>query len=805
MKGTPTSAASPISQEALNSLLITAAGNPRGEAQDENGLTQTVAQLLAQGASVNAERSNGATALMIAAKNGHTEIVSVLLAQGADANARASNGFTALMIAAKNGHTEIVDKLLAQGADVNARAFFGLTALRIAAQNGHTEIVDKLLAQGADVNARASFGFTALMFAVKNGHTEIVSKLLAQGVDVNVVRKSNGATALMFAAENGDAGIVAQLLDRGANVNAVKSNGATALMFSVKNGHTETVDKLLAQGADVNTKRSDGVTALMFAAGKGHTEIVDKLLAQGADVNARASDGFTALMFAARDGHTETVAELLDRGANVNAERSNGATALMFAAQNGHTEIVSVLLAQGANVNAERSNGTTALMFAAQNGHTEIVSVLLAQGADVNAKTSVGITALRIAAQNGHTEIASTLLKTLSKNTDEEVRKLVDKAILSMAQTPSTKKVFATEETKTALLKILSKTTDERVKEGLRPLITDTTILIPQLKLEAAIESYKTINPDQSVPRPRAIKTLLDRFLTEKIDQRGESQQEPIEEALEKIANSTKPVLEAFFQEPNYLKWADEIAKAYALAGCVNQPVRGWQEISAWLSIAQALDTIDKIKASKHLMVLDKMDYVTKKLVKESNSGMARVEVEAGNALFRQVHKKLLLNKDISEPWPGVPNLIAYEGTITTWLTKKRIEEAYEEAKATLRQKPKEVASYLARSHHSGTWGLVAFPKELEEIDKKYVEKMELLSGDDEAQISLVKEKEVTVIQTIIDLSEAPFKARSKGAQAAEEVVTPRGMPSSPSSESLSGNEKGASKEGRGGSSCVIS
>ena len=772
MKGTPTSAASPISQEALNSLLITAAGNPRGEAQDENGLTQTVAQLLAQGASVNAERSNGATALMIAAKNGHTEIVSVLLAQGADANARASNGFTALMIAAKNGHTEIVDKLLAQGADVNARAFFGLTALRIAAQNGHTEIVDKLLAQGADVNARASFGFTALMFAVKNGHTEIVSKLLAQGVDVNVVRKSNGATALMFAAENGDAGIVAQLLDRGANVNAVKSNGATALMFSVKNGHTETVDKLLAQGADVNTKRSDGVTALMFAAGKGHTEIVDKLLAQGADVNARASDGFTALMFAARDGHTETVAELLDRGANVNAERSNGATALMFAAQ---------------------------------NGHTEIVSVLLAQGADVNAKTSVGITALRIAAQNGHTEIASTLLKTLSKNTDEEVRKLVDKAILSMAQTPSTKKVFATEETKTALLKILSKTTDERVKEGLRPLITDTTILIPQLKLEAAIESYKTINPDQSVPRPRAIKTLLDRFLTEKIDQRGESQQEPIEEALEKIANSTKPVLEAFFQEPNYLKWADEIAKAYALAGCVNQPVRGWQEISAWLSIAQALDTIDKIKASKHLMVLDKMDYVTKKLVKESNSGMARVEVEAGNALFRQVHKKLLLNKDISEPWPGVPNLIAYEGTITTWLTKKRIEEAYEEAKATLRQKPKEVASYLARSHHSGTWGLVAFPKELEEIDKKYVEKMELLSGDDEAQISLVKEKEVTVIQTIIDLSEAPFKARSKGAQAAEEVVTPRGMPSSPSSESLSGNEKGASKEGRGGSSCVIS
>ena len=37
MKNTLTSAAPPISQEALNSLLIIAARNPRGEAQDENG------------------------------------------------------------------------------------------------------------------------------------------------------------------------------------------------------------------------------------------------------------------------------------------------------------------------------------------------------------------------------------------------------------------------------------------------------------------------------------------------------------------------------------------------------------------------------------------------------------------------------------------------------------------------------------------------------------------------------------------------------------------------------------------------
>ena len=485
-------------------------------------------------------------------------------------------------------------------------------------------------------------------------------------------------------------------------------------------------------------------------------------------------------------------------------------TDLMSAAKNGHTEIVSALFRGGADVNAKTSKGLTALMIAARYGHTGIVSDLLScEGIDVNAATSEGLTALMIAAQNGHTEIVSDILKTLSKTTDEEVR--MDDVALAITITARNagKEVFATEETKTALLKILSKTTDERVKEGLRPLIKDITILIPQLQLEAAIESYKTTNPDQSVPRPRAIKTLLNRFLTEKIGQRGESEQETVEETLEKIATSTKPVLEAFVQEPNHLKWADEIAKAY-LEGCVNQPVRGWLEISAWLPIAQAPETIDKIEASKHLMVLEKMNnYIIEKLAKEAelrraagevvHSTMAEVEVEAGNALFREVHKKLLLNRDISKPWPGVPNSIAYEATITPWLTEEKIEEAYKEAKETLRQNPEEVANYLAKSHHSGTWGLVAFPRELEEIDRKYAEKMESLSGNDEAQTSLAKEKEVTVIQTIIDLSEAPFRDRGKGAQAAEEDDIPSGRLSSLSSKrSLGGNEKEVGKKGRG-------
>ena len=278
MKNTPTLAASPILQEALNSLLITAAGNPRGEAQDENGLTQTVAGLLVQGAGANAANSDGVTALMIAAKNGHTQTVAELLNQGAN-----------------------VDTVTSFDDDMSALT---IAALR------HGLEVDGLKSNG---------GGTALMLAAQNGHTEIVLDLLSRGgINVNAA-KNDGTTALMLAAQNGHAQIVAELLDRGgADVNAVTSDGFTALMIAAQRGHTETVAELLNRGANVNAAASNGETALASAAGNGHAEIVSALLScDGINVNAANSDGlyngFTALMIAAQRGHTETVLALLSR------------------------------------------------------------------------------------------------------------------------------------------------------------------------------------------------------------------------------------------------------------------------------------------------------------------------------------------------------------------------------------------------------------------------------------------------------------------------------------------------------------
>jgi ankyrin repeat protein len=150
--------ASANTHEDLNSMLIAAVTNPLGEVVD----TQTVAELLARGANVNAARPNGTTALMLAARNSHIDIVSTLLDGGAKVDEARPNGFTALMFAARNGHTDIVSALLNRSAEVNKATSDGSTALMIAAENGHTRSVLALLERGAEVNeARSSDGFTA--------------------------------------------------------------------------------------------------------------------------------------------------------------------------------------------------------------------------------------------------------------------------------------------------------------------------------------------------------------------------------------------------------------------------------------------------------------------------------------------------------------------------------------------------------------------------------------------------------------------------------------------------------------------
>jgi|SRR5215813_5415688 len=123
---------------------------------------------------------HGHTALMRAALDGNTQTVKDLLDQGADVNQRDDNSRTALMFATINMHYETMKVLLEHGADVQARSNEGGTALMAAAMVGDLRMVQALLDKGADVHARLrKTNDSAVTLAESHGHADI-ARLLRQ-------------------------------------------------------------------------------------------------------------------------------------------------------------------------------------------------------------------------------------------------------------------------------------------------------------------------------------------------------------------------------------------------------------------------------------------------------------------------------------------------------------------------------------------------------------------------------------------------------------------------------------------------
>ena len=223
---------------------------------------------------------------------------------------------------------------------------------------------------------------------------------------------------------------------------------------------------------------------------------------------------------------------------------------------------------------------------------------------------------------------------------------------------------------------------------------------------------YKERNNIEAQNPIPSTKRLLERILTENIAQRGGGNE---------IIHVVNPVLEVLENNPNLLKSVEEIA-ALHLDGCINQPVAGWLEISALASIANAERITEKLEASKHLFVNDRVnDFVSREF------RIAAVEVEAGNALLREVHKKALKNHDIKKPWLGVPGSIAYEGTISGWLApnfftrRGVVDRFYDEIKRPILHRDEfELANLLCAGNHCKTWGEIVFPDQVLEINQRH-------------------------------------------------------------------------------------
>ena len=180
-----------------------------------------------------------------------------LLSTGVDLSQKChTQGATALLHAAKDGSLEAVNLLLEAGADVNERC-----------KTRHSEQI------------------TPLVMAIRSGHAAVVSALVAAGADVELKSELNRdvnpemGTSLYWeppliiaAYYKNDEEIMKLLLDAGANPNPVMSDTdptmTTLLHAFVLCGGDHCVNKarlLLEAGADPNAIDVDGDTPLDYA------------------------------------------------------------------------------------------------------------------------------------------------------------------------------------------------------------------------------------------------------------------------------------------------------------------------------------------------------------------------------------------------------------------------------------------------------------------------------------------------------------------------------------------------------------
>jgi ankyrin repeat protein/beta-lactamase regulating signal transducer with metallopeptidase domain len=427
------------------------------EAVKEGDMKQVKA-LIAAGADVSKENSNGATPLHVAAGNGRTAIAALLIDQGANVNEQKNNKWTEtpLHYATWSGHEDVAELLVAKGANVNARDENQQTPLHFAATRGHAGLAQLFIARRADVDATDDNQRTPLHFAAKEDHKELAQILITHGADLTLTDR-NGQSPLdtamvtnhrpiveffvskglepsiLIASYLGDLDEVKDLVDDGSSVNGTPTSPYwhSPLHVAAIGGQRHVAEFLIAKGANVNAVDKNDWTALHLAAIHDHKDVGELIIAKGADVDARNIWGGTPLHQAARYGATEMVELLLAKGADVNVHNKSGLTPLHMAGENSGTEVPRLLLANGADLNARMNRSLTPLHYAVIYEQRELVELLIDEGADINAQTDTGVTPLYVAASRGSREMIELLI---SRGADVNITTSTGETAASMAQ-----------------------------------------------------------------------------------------------------------------------------------------------------------------------------------------------------------------------------------------------------------------------------------------------------------------------------------------------------------------------------------
>ena len=391
---------------------------------------------------VNAQDSNGDSALCLAAEFGSKETIQILLKKPTiDINKVNHRGWSALYIAAKEDHINCVEFLLE--ANVNSSLKdedFQATAILRAADFGWYDVVDLMANyQSVDITCTDINNRGLFHYASANGHTEVV-QLLATCEELDPDAKDKlGNTALHEASRVGSLEVVRALLEIGATKETKNDDGKSPFQVACDNGNLDTAS-LLAGKSITDLESSLPVWALVKS---GHSELVAQAIATRKHevFETDPDNDYGAVHWAVLQDEVEILRMLLEKtGLSPNSTDKVDRTPLHLAAINNRLEAIEILLDHEAEINPrdkwnalpiqlafEDENLTAAVALIEKDAKIENIDVqkvfftaveqnkikttekLLAQGADILAQDTDGRTAIEIAKEADNQELMKIL------------------------------------------------------------------------------------------------------------------------------------------------------------------------------------------------------------------------------------------------------------------------------------------------------------------------------------------------------------------------------------------------------------
>lgn len=324
-------------------------------------------------AHLDANESQGLTALMLASTGGHKDIVKMLLDAGADNSL--------VPKPTKSMKKRTIDDAASQEVSFaqNKKHTTGTTDLHIAAMFSKYKTINQLLVENADFLKRDNKRkfFTDYLPSLAPEVKTMLSSILAykrilsvpltgilekpQDDGTEVAEDETEATALEEPADNfyvTQADLNKQLLravswqkpwptikkwiQKGAQVNCVGKDGMTPLMQAAQNGDKRAALILIKSHANINAKGRNEWTALMHAIAANQPVLVHFLLDKGACIFDKDLPGYSAAQMA--DENLTWIKNLLDGKAPARNEYEN--KALQFLRSNEDVKTMAKLLAR---------------------------------------------------------------------------------------------------------------------------------------------------------------------------------------------------------------------------------------------------------------------------------------------------------------------------------------------------------------------------------------------------------------------------------------------------------------------------